>query len=52
MAVMKGYSFWDVGLSGQTKENWRFGGTPCLHFQGQEMGQAKNWHETGSMQKL
>jgi hypothetical protein len=46
--VMKIYAFWDIIACSPSKISQHFGGTCCLHLQGQRISQARNQQEAGS----
>jgi hypothetical protein len=50
MRIQNSSVFWDITLCNLAKVSQRFGGTCCLHFQGQRIVQARNQYEAGSKQ--
>jgi hypothetical protein len=48
--VMMASVFWDTSTCIPLKVNHIFGGTCCFHLQGQRIRQARNEHESGTMQ--
>jgi hypothetical protein len=44
-SVLKSTNFWDVKVCSPGDVNQHFGGTCCLHLQGQSVGQARNQQE-------
>jgi hypothetical protein len=49
--IMKCTVFWDVTLCSSGEVYWRFGGTYCLHLQGQRVSKYGNWKEASSEEK-
>jgi hypothetical protein len=50
--IMKSSVFWDIMPCTLLKVNWHFGGTCCLHLQGQRISQASNQQERGSKEQV
>jgi hypothetical protein len=51
-ATMKSTIFWDVTPSSQVEAHRRFGGTCCLHRQGQRVSQESNQEGAGNKQSF